>query len=239
MSTNHDTQASAVEIRNLSLELGTNGKDAVVFRLPELTAGKGERLALTGPSGCGKSTLLHLVSGLLQPNAGSLRVLGTDPSSLAQPALDRFRGANLGFIFQTFQLLGAFNALENVLIGLRFGRGIRRGGERERAVSLLKRVGLENRLHARPGTMSVGERQRVAIARALANQPKLLLADEPTGALDLQTGDDVFELLDEVCAEEKCALLLVTHDEGLAARLPRRFDCRALITHEPADRAAA
>ena len=245
MSTNNETNGdgeSALEMRDVRLKLGSTGSASVVFQLPELTVAEGDRVALTGPSGCGKSTLLHLVSGLLRPDTGSLRVLGTDPTKLRQPALDRFRGTNLGFIFQTFQLLGAFTALENVRVGLRFGRAIPRREQKERATQLLERVGLGNRLHIRPHKLSVGERQRVAIARALANRPKLLLADEPTGSLDPETGDSVFSLLNEISDEEGCALLFVTHDLGLVSRLPRQFDCRELVTHEslsPSSSAAA
>lgn len=234
MSTDAESAATeyALEGRDLRLALGRSGSERVVFHLPELLLAPGERLALTGPSGCGKSTLLHLVSGLLQPDRGTLRVLGTDPCSLSQPALDRFRGRHLGFIFQTFQLLGAFTALENVRLGLRFGRAVPRREQRSRAEALLRRVGLERRLHMRPHRLSVGERQRVAIARALANRPRLLLADEPTGSLDPSTGEAIFNLLNEVCEEEGCGLLFVTHDLSLAARLPRRFDCRNLVKHE-------
>ena len=238
MST-EDDRGLALDARDVRLTLGRSGGERVVFRLPALQLKAGERLALTGPSGCGKSTLLHLVSGLLQPDEGSLRVLGTDPFSLSQPALDRFRGKNLGFIFQTFQLLGAFTALENVRLGLRFGRGIPRAEQRARAEALLERVGLDRRFHSRPHRMSVGERQRVAIARALANRPRLLLADEPTGSLDPATGSEIFTLLNEVCAEEGCALLFVTHDLSLAGQFPRQFDCRELVSQESNEPVAA
>ena len=232
-------EPAALEARDVSLELGQTGGETVVFRLPQLEVARGERLAFTGPSGCGKSTLLHLVSGLLRPQAGSIRVLGEDPSAFRHAELDRFRGAHLGFIFQTFQLLGAFTAVENVRIGLRFGRGLPKREQRDRAATLLQRVGLGRRLHVRPHRLSVGERQRVAIARALANTPRIILADEPTGALDPATGDAVFDLLDEVCAEQGCALLFVTHDQRLAERLPRQFDCRGLVAHEGRERAIA
>lgn len=240
MSTDREWEGGepVLELGNIRLELGRAGPQTVVFSLPGLVVNGGERLALTGPSGCGKSTLLHLVSGLLRPDSGTIEVLGRDPRRLRQPDLDRFRGTHLGFVFQTFQLLGAFTALENVRIGLRFGRTVPRHFQRDRAVALLERVGLGRRMHLPPRRLSVGERQRVAIARAIANRPRLLLADEPTGALDPATGDGIFSLLEEVCEEDSCALLLVTHDESLAGRLPRRFDCRGLVTHEtskPAD----
>ncbi len=137
----------------------------------------------------------------------------------------------MGFIFQTFNLLDTFSALENVMIGMRFGRTSSKGRHKERAARLLERVGLQRRLHTRPAHLSVGERQRVAIARAIANQPTLLLADEPTGALDPATASDVFMLIRDVCQEEKCALLMVTHDLNLAMQLPRQVDCHDLVGH--------
>ena len=137
----------------------------------------------------------------------------------------------MGFVFQSFNLLDGFSALENVLVGLRFGRSCPHGEKRARAVALLERVGLQRRLDSLPGRMSVGERQRVAIARALANRPAILLADEPTGALDPATAADVFGLIRNVCEEERCALILVTHDLDLAVQLPRQVDCRGLIRH--------
>ena len=135
----------------------------------------------------------------------------------------------MGFVFQSFNLLEGFSALENVLVGMRFGRSCASSERRKRAMALLERVGLQHRLDSLPGRMSVGERQRVAIARALANRPALLLADEPTGALDPATAKQVFGLIREVCREENCALMLVTHDFDLAAQLPRQVDCHGLI----------
>lgn len=139
----------------------------------------------------------------------------------------------MGFIFQSFNLLDSFSALENVMIGMRFGRAYHGAEQQRRATALLDRVGLLRRLHTRPGRLSVGERQRVAIARAIANRPALLLADEPTGALDPTTAEDVFALIREICREEQCALMLVTHDLDLAAKLPRQIDCRGFVTHVP------
>ena len=203
--------------------------NGVRLSLPEFTVDSGQALAITGPSGCGKSTLLNLISGLRRPDRGSVTVLGTDVAALKPAETDRFRGSNLGFIHQSFHLLDAFSALENVLLGLRFGGAVDHKLWKGRAQDLLKRVGLGHRLNARPSSMSVGERQRVAIARALANDPKLLLADEPTGALDPKTAEDVFALLLEVAREHGCALLLVTHDHALAARMPANFDASHLI----------
>jgi putative ABC transport system ATP-binding protein len=222
----------AVELGNVQLTLGMEGGRKVRASVDSLVARSGEKLALTGPSGCGKSTLLNIVAGLLAAGSGSIRVLGEDLSRLSIPALDDFRGRHIGFIWQSFNLLESFSATENVLIGMRFGRWGNARTRRDRAGELLNRVGLSNRRSSRPGTLSIGERQRVAIARALASQPRLLLADEPTGALDPRTADEVFELLVEVCAENGCTLLMVTHDLALAGRLDRQFDCRGIIHNE-------
>lgn len=229
---------NAVELRGCRRRLGSAGDETVEFRLDEFVVPPRERVALTGPSGCGKSTLLNIVAGLVRADAGKVSVLGTDIGTLSAFELDHFRGRRMGFIYQSYNLLEPFTARENVLIGMRFGRGISAGERDARANHLLQRVGLSKRLDARPSRMSVGERQRVAIARALANKPALLLADEPTGALDPATADSVFALLMELCEEEGTTLLLVTHDLELAARLPRRFDCRGLVTHRAASEVA-
>ncbi|MDB6138803.1 MAG: transporter related [Verrucomicrobiaceae bacterium] len=217
--------SSAVHMRDVQTTLGSG----VRLSLPEFKVEQGQALAITGPSGCGKSTLLNLISGLRRPDRGMVSVLGTDVARLKAAETDRFRGANLGFIHQSFHLLEAFTAMENVLLGLRFGGAVPSKQWKTKAHELLTRVGLGHRLDARPASMSVGERQRVAIARALANNPKLLLADEPTGALDPKTAEDVFALLLEVAREHGCALLLVTHDHALAARLPATYDASHLI----------
>jgi ABC-type lipoprotein export system ATPase subunit len=240
LSTNGAVGAQpAVEISACGLLLGRSGKATIEFRLDRLAIQTGEQVALTGPSGCGKSTLLNLVSGLLLPDVGSIRVLGTEINCLGSWRRDRFRGRATGFIYQNLNLLEGFNALENVLLGMRFGRVVRHKEQHARAVELLGRVGLERRMHLRPGRLSMGERQRVAIARALANRPALLLADEPTGALDPATADTVFGLIQGLCRETACTLLFVTHDMQLAARLPRNIDCRGLVGHRAAEGVAA
>ena len=221
----------AVEVQDCRLRLGSVGVEDIVFQLSEFCVGQDEQVALTGPSGCGKSTLLNLVAGLRKPDTGKINVQGTDLGRLSPSNLDTFRGRTMGFIFQSFNLLDTFSALENVMIGMRFGRAYPSAKYKERAVALLERVGLQRRLHIRPTRLSVGERQRVAIARAIANQPALLLADEPTGALDPATASEVFMLIRDVCQEEKCALLLVTHDLNLAMQLPRQVDCLNLVKH--------
>lgn len=218
-----------IRMRDVSLDLGNSDRSSSVrFHLPEFEVEAGEMLAITGPSGCGKSTLLNLVAGLRRPDKGEISVAGTDLSNLTPSRLDRHRGAHCGMVFQTFHLLTPFTAIENVAIGLRFGAR-KRGETWKRASEVLRRVGLGDRLHVRPGQLSVGERQRVAIARAIVGSPSILLADEPTGALDSKTGREIFTLLCEVAAEDDRTLIMVTHDPALAAEMPRHFDCTGLV----------
>lgn len=218
-----------IELANLQLRMGQETPHPVEFRLAELRVEEGDQVAITGPSGCGKSTLLNLIAGLQRPDAGRIQVLGHSFSSLSNTHLDRLRGQWIGMVHQEFLLLDRFSALENVLVGLRFAR-TKPSLRTAQARLALERVGLTHRLHARPPRLSMGERQRVALARAMAHRPRLLLADEPTGSLDPATAADVFGRLRDLCKEEGCALLLVTHDLSLAAQLPRRFDASGLMT---------
>lgn len=204
----------------------------VRFYCDSFSIAPGEHVALWGPSGCGKSTMLNLISGLLRPDAGKIEVDGVQIQDLSEGKLDHFRGERLGFIFQTFNLLRPFTALQNVMLGMRFSDTIPGKEWKPRATELLERVGLGHRLHSKPATMSVGEQQRVAIARALANQPKLIVADEPTGSLDPNNSEAVMALLIEICRESDVTMLLVTHERGIAERLPRLFDCSALIQED-------
>ena len=196
---------------------------------PDLTLAYGERIAVTGPSGCGKSTLLNVLCGLLRPEHGTVRVAGKDLVSLPAGALDVFRGRHIGVVHQSFHLLHGFSALENVMMGLRFGRRSPGRRMREEAMALLDRVGLADQAGAKTYRMSVGERQRVAIARALAGKPDLLLADEPTGALDPEASERAMALLEGLCAEVNCGWVCVTHDPDLAKRFPRQFSCAGVI----------
>lgn len=218
-----------VSLQNVSVVLGSTREREILFSLPEFKVEEGESIALTGPSGCGKSTLLNLIAGLRRPDRGSIFVGGTEISDLSEAEVDHHRSRVCGHVFQSFHLLAPFNALENVMIGLRFS-GIRGRECKRRAEDALDRVGLSGRMLSRPASLSVGERQRVAIARAIAPNPLLLLADEPTGSLDPSTGREIFALLRETSLEAERTLLLVTHDESLAAELPSRFDCSTLIS---------
>ncbi len=227
-----------VALEGIFLRLGIDPDRELCFSLPDFRAGAGEEIALTGPSGCGKSTLLNLIAGLRRPGTGRVRVAGLDLAELGESGLDRHRGRVCGMVFQSFHLLAPFDALENVMIGLRFA-GFGGRDCHSRAGAALDRVGLSGRWRSRPATLSAGERQRVAIARAIAADPPLLLADEPTGSLDQATGREIFALLRETAQESGRTLLLVTHDERLAAALPRRFDCTGLVTAEPSGQGGA
>jgi len=214
-----------VLLENVKRRLGPG----VSFYCERFHAEPGARVSLWGPSGCGKSTLLNLITGLLRADEGIIRVDGQEIQKYSESKLDAFRGERLGFVFQTFNLLAPFTALQNVIVGMRFADVIPEKEWKERAHGMLEKVGLGHRLHSKPGVLSVGERQRVAIARALVNNPKLIVADEPTGSLDPKTADSVMTLLLDLCAEQAVTLLLVTHDRGIAERLPEMFDCTGLV----------
>jgi len=196
------------------------------------TVEAGTLVALTGASGSGKSTILNLVAALDTPDAGSITVAGRRVDELDDPA--GYRAETIGFVFQAHNLLPTLTASENVQIPM-FGRRPR--AERaERARLLLEQVGLESRAHARPAVLSGGERQRVAIARALANEPLLLLADEPTGALDSATGKQVLDLLDQARRSRGTTILLVTNDDDVAARAQRTLRLRDGLIRDEAQR---
>jgi len=194
------------------------GGKLTVLDIPELTIGSGEQMALVGRSGGGKTTLLHLIAGLLTPDSGSIRLAGVELTTLSEQGRDRCRAASIGYVFQTFNLLPAFSALENVQLGMAFGN---RSVDTQRALELLDRVGLSDRASYRPGQLSVGQQQRVAIARALAGRPKLLLADEPTANVDPASAESVLDLVINSSRDEQIALMMVTHDMAVTERFTR------------------
>jgi len=203
----------------VSLVDGAPGaRELAILQDIELEVMPGEAVAIVGASGSGKSTLLGLLAGLDTPSAGSVRLDGTDLFGLDEDGRAALRARLLGFVFQSFQLLPALNALENVMLPLELSGA---AGAAERAADMLSRVGLAQRLRHYPKTLSGGEQQRVALARAFVIQPKLLLADEPTGNLDAATGAGVIDLMFEMNAETRTTLLLVTHDEAIAGRCTR------------------
>jgi ABC-type lipoprotein export system ATPase subunit len=204
------------EVRKSYVE--ANGHLLPILDIPRFEMGGGEQMVLLGPSGCGKTTFLHVIAGICAPDCGEIRLEGINLARLSEAGRDRFRAAKLGYVFQTFNLLPAFSALENVLLGMTFARGRKDIG---RAKHLLERVGLGHRAHHKPAALSVGEQQRVAVARALANRPKLLLADEPTANVDPANQQRIIDLIRETCREEHIALLMVTHATEVAAQFSR------------------
>ena len=184
-----------------------------VVEVGEFSLEAAEQLALRGESGSGKTTFLHLIAGILAPDSGRIALAGRDVAALGEAARDRLRAETIGYIFQTFNLLQGHTVLENVEFGMAFGRGV----DRAYAESLLRRVGLSDKLGHFPRQLSTGQQQRVAVARALANHPKLVLADEPTGNLDRRHAREALALIREVCRECGAALLLVSHDEQVLA----------------------
>ncbi|OPG11845.1 macrolide ABC transporter ATP-binding protein [Microbispora sp. GKU 823] len=189
-----------------------------------LRIGQGEFAAIVGPSGSGKSTLMHLLGCLDRPTSGTLRVNGVDVATLDDAGLAGLRNRTIGFVFQSFHLLARTSALDNVALPLVY-RGVFRAERRERARAALEAVGLGHRLTHRPSQMSGGEQQRVAIARALVGDPRVLLADEPTGNLDTRNGEEVMGLLERL-NEGGVAVVLVTHDAEVAARARRQIHVR-------------
>ncbi|MEQ8787157.1 MAG: ABC transporter ATP-binding protein [Pirellulaceae bacterium] len=189
-----------------------------ILDVPKFHLSAGEQMVLLGPSGCGKTTLLHVIAGISRADAGRILLDGVDVARFSEGLRDRIRAEKIGYVFQTFNLMSGFSALENVLLGMTFARGKR---DPQRALELLDRVGLAHRMTHKPDALSVGEQQRVAVARSLANRPRLLLADEPTANVDPANQQHIVDLIRETCREEKIALLMVTHSQEVAGQFDR------------------
>jgi putative ABC transport system ATP-binding protein len=203
-----------------------------ILNIPHFKMGQGEQVALIGSSGGGKTTLLNAISGITSVDSGSIKINNTDLTRMAEAGRDRFRAERIGYVFQTFNLLPAFSALENVLLGMSFSGGT---PKKQFARELLEKVGLKHRLSHRPYQMSVGEQQRVAIARALVKTPTLLLADEPTANVDPSNQQVVLDLIRNTCKDFNVSLLLVTH----AMEVSRQFErVEQLATFNLAGKAA-
>jgi putative ABC transport system ATP-binding protein len=204
--------------------VGPDGARIEVLDVPELALAAGEQVALRGASGTGKTTLLHVIAGIVRADAGSVRVAGEDLARLDEAARDMWRARHVGYVFQTFNLLQGFSALENVALASMFAGP----AKVTRARELLARVGLAGRLDYLPRKLSIGQQQRVAVARALVNSPQLVLADEPTGNLDRANAEAALALLRDTCRENGAALLVVSHDERVVERFERVLDLPTL-----------
>ena len=213
-----------VEVKDLAKRVDNGGEPLTILHEISFAVAAGETVAIVGASGSGKSTLLGLLAGLDLPSSGTVALAGEDLGRLDEDARAVLRGRVLGFVFQTFQLLPSLNAIENVMLPLELAGA---ANARAEAQHWLQRVGLAHRLRHYPKHLSGGEQQRVALARAFAPGPRLVLADEPTGNLDAATGHQVIELMFEINAERGTTLILVTHDEEIAARCSRRLRMHA------------
>jgi putative ABC transport system ATP-binding protein len=214
-----------IEITNVSKSFLVGGQPVEVLKGVTLSVDVGEMVAITGPSGNGKSTALNMITGIDRPTSGEVLVNGSAVHAMSESQLARWRGVNLGIIFQFFQLLPSLSLLQNVALPMEFAGKYTRRERQERALQLLDTVGLADQAVKLPGMVSGGQQQRAAIARALANDPPLIVADEPTGNLDTQTAESIFELFQSLAARGK-TILMVTHDQDLAHRMPRIVEIR-------------
>lgn len=195
-----------------------DGNRLPILDIGEFRVSAGEQMVIVGRSGCGKTTLLHIIAGISRPDRGIVQVGGRDIAQLSEAGRDQFRARHIGYVFQTFNLLAGFSALENVILGMTFARG---KSDHARARQLLERVGLKHRMTHKPAMLSVGEQQRVAVARALANRPQLLLADEPTANVDARNQQQIVDLIRGTCREENVTLMLVTHTPEVSEQFER------------------
>jgi len=209
-----------IRLEDVTLKLASAAGEVNILRGLSLDVARGETVGVAGPSGSGKSTMMMIIAGLERPSAGRVEVAGEDLTAMSEDDLARFRRRHIGIVFQAFHLIPTMTALENVAVPLEFAR---RGDAFERAAASLAAVGLQHRLKHYPGQLSGGEQQRVALARAFAVEPGLLLADEPTGNLDGETGRQVIDLMFDLAERQSSTLILITHDPALAAR------CRRLV----------
>ncbi|MFT7644477.1 MAG: putative ABC transport system ATP-binding protein [Candidatus Paceibacteria bacterium] len=218
-----------LKLDNVNKVFSTPGGPLRILESVSGSVKKGEKVAIIGPSGSGKSTLLSLIGLLDTPTTGSIEVDGIKTESLSEEEQAKFRNKNIGFIFQSFELISPFTVQENIVAPLEIGK---KEVSQEELSDLLQNLGLTERKSAMPQTLSGGEKQRVAIGRALFNKPTLILADEPTGSLDRATGEKVLSMLIESVEQAGTTLVVITHDESIAERMDRVFELRDKSLHE-------
>ena len=219
------TNGSIVHLDQVVKTFHTGTGEVTVLHQVSLQVKAGEAVGVVGPSGSGKSTLINMIAGIDRPTSGQVIVVSQPVHTLSENQLARWRGRNVGVIFQFFQLLPTLSVIENVMLPMDFCNTYRPRERDSRAMALLEQVGVADQAYKLPSTLSGGQQQRAAIARALANDPPLLLADEPTGNLDSKTAEGVFQLFEQLVNAGK-TLLMVTHDRSLAGRLPRIIELR-------------
>jgi putative ABC transport system ATP-binding protein len=212
---------SLLTVKNLEKAyVSPEGSRNRIINVSDFEMGEGAQIALRGSSGAGKTTFLNLIAGILQADSGRIVVAGEEMTALSESGRDGLRARHIGYIFQTFNLLAGYTALENIMLGMMFGKGI----DINFARHLLERVGLGDRMQYRPSQLSVGQQQRVAVARAVANRPRLVLADEPTGNLDYHHANEAVTLIREICRENNAALLIVSHDSEVLGQFEETID---------------
>lgn len=225
------TSSSLYKLTGVSKSFRQSGKQVHALRGVELTVNVGEHIAVQGPTGGGKSTLLQILGALDVPTSGEMELNGSPVSKMSRSELTKLRGSLLGFIFQNYNLIPTMTAQENVEVAL-VAVGVDAPERRSRAIEMLSKVGLADRLQHLPAELSGGQQQRVAIARAMVKNPAVLLADEPTGNLDEQTRDEIMDLLEEQVAENNITLVVVTHDSAVAKRASRRLNIKDGVVRE-------
>ncbi|MEQ9815038.1 MAG: ABC transporter ATP-binding protein [Azospirillaceae bacterium] len=228
----------SIRLDDVHLEVASAAGRVNILRGIDLTVGTGERIAVVGPSGSGKSTMMMVIGGLEAPTSGAVTVAGHDLARMGEDALARFRRAHVGIVFQNFHLVPTMTALENVAVPLELAR---RGDAFEAAAAALESVGLGHRLSHYPAQLSGGEQQRCALARAFAPEPTIVLADEPTGNLDVETGEQIIALMFDLARRRGTTFVLITHDRSLARRcdrIVRLVDGRIIDADAPAETAA-
>jgi len=219
-----------IEVKNVMKAFPVGNTEVTVLKGVSLTVQAGEFVAIVGPSGNGKSTLLNMITGIDRPSSGEVFVTEAPLHKMSENQMAIWRGVHLGIIFQFFQMLPSLSLLQNIILPMEFAGKYSRRERQERAMWLLELVGLADQAHKLPSMVSGGQQQRAAIARALANDPPILVGDEPTGNLDAKTANEVFGIFDKLVADGK-TMLMVTHDRELAARMPRMVEVVNGVIH--------